>query len=92
MVFEDIVDEDAAIRRRWGKNLGEVMEIAGVSRKQLVVALAEQGVDVTHQAVAQWLSGQTAPRPHAMLLIASIVRVPPRVLFALDSTIVKRAA
>ncbi len=78
------VDADEAIRRIWGDNVSEQMTLLGMTNKALAAALAGRGVDVSVQAIGQWRSGQSAPRPHVMVAIAAVLRIPPRVLFSLD--------
>lgn len=74
---------DERIRREWGELLAAHMETLGVSRKELQQRLAAVGVDVTHQAISQWLRGESSPRPHVQAAIAHVLRVPPRSLWPL---------
>lgn len=84
VITDTQMDPDEAIRLIWGANLSEQMRLLGVTNKALVGALKAHGVDVSQQAVGQWRAGQNAPRPHVMVAICTVLRVPPRVLFSLD--------
>jgi hypothetical protein len=82
-------DPDRRIREAWAKSLAKHMTEQRfrvgepMSRKQLQHALAERGIDVTLQAIQQWLAGATAPRPHVMVELGAIFGVPASSLFPL---------
>ena len=77
-------DPERRMRRQWGRSLTEHLKLAGLSRKQFQQQLATYGVEVTHQAIAQWLAGRTAPKPSHQAAIAAVLRVPARSLFPLE--------
>lgn len=84
-VTDPDLDEDEQFRLIWGGNLSEQMTLLGLTNKGLAATLKDQtGVDVSPQAVGQWRSGQSAPRPHVMVALSQVLRIPPRVLFSLD--------
>lgn len=78
-------DPDARIRRQWAESLRQHLAVRGMTRKQFHLALAQRGLEVTPQAVSSWLTGRVSPRPHAQVVIASVLQVPPRSLFALEA-------
>ena len=80
-------DPDEAIRLQWGSNLSGLMSEHGMKPRHMVIALADQGVTVSPQAVGQWMSGTVAPKPSTMAAISRVLRVPPRTLFAIDASV-----
>lgn len=83
-VTDPELDQDEAIRRIWGGNLSEQMALHRLTNKALASRLKAVGVEVSPQAVGQWRAGVSAPRPHVMVALATVLRVSPRVLFSLD--------
>lgn len=80
-------DPDRELRIVWGTNLADVLKTFGWSRKRLILALAEEfSIEVTEQAVSQWCTGATAPRPSVQGAIAALLRVPTHLLFPVPWT------
>jgi DNA-binding transcriptional regulator YdaS (Cro superfamily) len=61
------------------------MELTGYTVKQLQHELAVEGVHVSQQAISQWITGATAPRPENQVAIARIIAADPTALFPLDA-------
>lgn len=82
-----VPDDDPArkLRREWGDSLAEHLDTLKMSRKSFQHALEEAGLKVSHQAISQWIAGETSPRPHYQAVIASVLRVPVRRLFPIDT-------
>ena len=91
MVIEATPDSDAAIRRRWGKNLAETMAAQDITPKRLVIEMAMLGVDISTSSISQWTKGDNAPGPSKMIALARVLRVPPRMLFSLDIEVIRQA-
>lgn len=73
------------IRMEWADSLAEHMHLHGeMTRKELRLALARYGVQVSEQAIGCWLRAETAPRPEHQAALASILRVPVRRLFPIE--------
>lgn len=75
-----------AQRRRleWAQNLASLMaghSKAGMTRKELVRLLADEGVSVSQQSVGMWLRAETAPRPDVQVAIGRIFRRPVHLIF-----------
>lgn len=71
-------------RLEWAQNLAQLMEghtKGGMTQKELVHRLSQEGINVTRQAVGLWLRGETAPRPDAQVAIARIFRRPAHLIF-----------
>lgn len=85
-VFEnEAADPAKRLRLRWGQSLDEHMRIAGVTRKQLQRALEAEGHEVSLQAIGYWINGDTSPRPLLQGAIATVLKVPVRSLFPIDT-------
>lgn len=82
-----VQDNDPArkLRREWGESLTEHLDTLKMSRKAFQHALEREGVKVSHQAISQWLAGETSPRPHYQAVIAAVLQVPVRRLFPIDT-------
>lgn len=87
-------DPAKRLRLEWAESLAEHMVAVGkltnsdgqaMSRKQLQRALADQGVEVTMQAIGCWLRGETSPRPHHQAALATVFSVPARRLFPIEA-------
>lgn len=73
------------LRLKWAYLLAAHMDANDKMRRaELQHRLAELGVSVSQQAIAQWLSGKTAPRPHHQAALARIFRVPVYALFPIE--------
>lgn len=72
-------------RRNWAANLSATLAAQGVTAKGLHGRLVAEGVDVSKQAVYQWLAGETAPTPERQAAIAKALSVPASVLFPIAS-------
>jgi len=76
-----------AQRRRieWGQNLAQLMQThskTGMTHKELVHRLEQEGVSVSRQAVSLWLRGVNAPRPDVQVAIGRIFRRPVHLIFS----------
>lgn len=81
----DPTSPGAKLRAEWAKSLADHLRLKGITRKELVALLAERGVDVTVQAVGQWLRAETSPRPHVQGVIAAILKAPVRSVFPIEA-------
>ncbi len=82
-VINPEADPDDVIRYEWGVNLSETMAELHVTPKDLQHRLALVGIQVTHQGISMWTTGQRAPRPSVQAAIAHVLSVPSRTLFPL---------
>jgi hypothetical protein len=73
------------IRADWAASLAGFLDVKGMTRKELVAALAERDVEVSVQAVGQWLRAETSPRPHVQGVIAAILQAPVRSVFPIEA-------
>lgn len=78
-----ISDPDDRIRAEWGQLLDEHLTTLVVTRKDLRKRLSDIGIEVSDQAIGQWIRGETSPRPSVQAAIAHVLRVPPRSLWPL---------
>lgn len=83
---------DQSIREAWGESIADYLASAvdpttgaPMTRKGFQHALAEHGCHVTLQTISMWITGQTAPRPAAMVAIARVFNAPPRRVFDLPA-------
>jgi hypothetical protein len=60
------------------------MHAQSMSRRALRDRLAEQGIELSVQAIGCWVRGETAPRPDHQAALAVVLGVPPHVLFPID--------
>lgn len=79
------------LRIRWGQTLAELMErqygdraIKPFRRDLNTVAVQMGFSPVTRQAIDQWLSGRTAPRPQYQAAIARVFRMPAHLIFSVE--------
>lgn len=82
--IEGTEETDQRLRRQWGELLREHLTARQMNRKALRLALEEQGIEVTDQAISCWLNGQTAPRPSIQVALGKVFQVPARSLFPLN--------
>lgn len=73
------------LRLRWAATLAAYLTARGMNQKQFRLALADHGCKVSRQAIDQWLSGQTAPRPAHQAAIAAVFQAPVHVLFPIEA-------
>lgn len=87
-------EPDERIRIEWGQSLAECMDAQDLTIKGLVAALEalEPPITVTRQAVESWLTGKTSPRPYYQQAIGTVLNMPPRRVFPLDSLPRKKAS
>jgi hypothetical protein len=77
-------DPNVLYRERCAENLGDQMDLHGLSRKDLRLELADRGIAVTEQAIGTWLRAECAPRPHVQAALASILRTRVHILFPIE--------
>lgn len=75
----------ARLRAEWAASLAEHLRLKGIARKELVALLGERGIEVSVQAVGQWLRAETSPRPHVQGVIAAILKAPVRAVFPIEA-------
>jgi transcriptional regulator with XRE-family HTH domain len=75
---------DADIRRTWGTRIAAARTAAGLNRGEVSRAFLDAGLRVSPQAVAQWESGATSPRPGLRLALADILGADANELYSLD--------
>lgn len=81
------VETDPAkrMRREWADSLADSMALREMSRKDLKRRLAELGVNVSVQAIGQWLRGETMPKVTNQGAIAAVLGQPVRRLFPVEA-------
>lgn len=84
--FDDGLSASERLRLDWGESLRQHMNARGISRKQLVDAMREldEPVEVSVQAVGQWLRGETSPRPHHQRAVANVLKAPVHRIFFIE--------
>lgn len=70
--------------QQYADNLAAALNASGMSRHELVAALAEHGCDVTLQAVSGWMTGKYAPSTRHQAAIAKTLRIPAHLLFPIS--------
>lgn len=85
--FGQIKTPAQRIRESWAQSLQAELDVKRMTRKQFQHALEEAGHKVSHQAVAQWLTGVVSPSPVAQAYIAHVLQAPPHRLFPLPSVV-----
>lgn len=73
------------IRINWGESLREQLAFLKWTPKQFRHELSLAGLEVSRQAISQWLAGETSPRPHHQAVIASVLRTSVHRLFPVDA-------
>lgn len=71
-------------RRRWAANLSTTLQAQNLPPKALQHRLAELGLTVSHQAIYQWLAGETSPSVDSQAVIARALGLPAAVLFPVE--------
>lgn len=83
-------DMDPVKKQRiaWGQNIDQALEARKWTRKQLAYEIAQAFekrygdlARVSEQAIAQWISGRTAPGPFMQAAIADVTGIPASLLF-----------
>lgn len=78
-------DPDARYRRICGERLADQLEAHGISRKELVRRLIDEGHETTLQSVSTWITGQVLPRPSMQVAIARAIGVRPRSIYDIEA-------
>lgn len=77
-------DPARRLRARWATLLRKQLSLREMTSKELRLELERRGLNVTRQAVDQWLAGKTSPRPHHQAVIAAVFQVPVESLFPIE--------
>lgn len=65
----------------WADNLTSALDAADMTQSELGAELKKLNVEVSHQAISAWCSGNYMPRPRHQAAIARVLRTPTHLLF-----------